>query len=157
MRSIYKLLLITVLAACGAPGADEVFTKGTDKPKAFDTTSFRPARPPGPRFATRSYGGYFRRFGANFEFQPCGTQVPLVIFTSPQARTVLRERARWNNVWEGAKRFGVFQGAIVTDTPATKGVQGDSAKPGTRTRFYLTAVDSLREWRSTDCGGMRVS
>ena len=157
MRLIYKLLLINVLAACGAPGSDEVFTKGTGKPKAFDTASFRPARPPTPRIATRSYGGYFRRFGANFEFQPCDTQVPLVIFTSPQGRTVLRERARWNNVWEGAKRFGVFQGAIVTDTPATKGVQGDSAKPGPRTRFYLTAVDSLREWRSTDCGGMRVS
>ena len=47
--------------------------------------------------------------------------------------------------------------AIVTDTPATKGVQGDSAKPRPRTRFYLTAVDSLRTWRPTDCGGMRVS
>ena len=157
MRLFYKLLLVTALAACGAPGSDEVFTRATDKPKAFDTAGFRPASPPAPRIATRTYGGYFRRVGANFEFQPCDTKVPLVIFTSPQARTVLRERARWNDVWEGVKRFGVFQGAIVTDTPDTQGLQADSAKPGPRTRFYLTGVDSLREWRSNDCGGMRVS
>ena len=157
MRLIYTLLLINALTACGAPGSDEVFTKGVGKAKALDTSAFRPARPPAPRIVTRTYGGYFRRVGSDFEFQPCDTKVPLVIFTSPQGRFALRERTRFNNVWEGAKRFGVFQGAIVTDTPATKGVQGDSAKPRPRTRFYLTAVDSLRTWRSTDCGGMRVS
>jgi hypothetical protein len=105
----------------------------------------------------KAYGGLFRRVGADFQFQPCNTNVPLVIFTSPQGRIALRERTRWNEVWEGTKRFGVFQGAIVTDTPDTKAVQGDSAKTGPRTRFFLTAVDSLREWRPTDCGGMRVS
>lgn len=158
VRLICKLLLLNVLAACGAPGSDEVFTKGMGKPKAFDTASFRPARSAAQRTVTRTYGGYFRRVGNHFEFQPCDTKVPLVIFTSPQARLALRERTRFNDVWEdAAKRFAVFQGAIVTDTPDTKGVQGDSAKPGPRTRFYLTAVDSLRTWRSTDCGGMRVS
>lgn len=91
MRITSKLLLISALAACGAPGADEVFTKGPGKAKAFDTSAFRPGRSAAPRMATRTYGGYFRRVGTNFEFQPCDTQVPLVIFTSPQARTVLRE------------------------------------------------------------------
>ena len=150
-------MLISALAACGAPGSDEVFTKGTGKAKAPDTSTVRPATPPAPGIVTRSYGGYFRRVGNSFEFQPCDTKVPLVIFTSPQGRLALRERTRFNDVWEGAKRFGVFQGAIVTDTPDTKGVQGDSARPGPRTRFYLTAVDSLRTWRPTDCGGMRIS
>ena len=157
MRLVYKLLLLNVLAACGAPGSDEVFTKGTGKAKASDSAAVRPVRPPAPRFVIKTYGGYFRRVGSDFQFQPCDTKVPLAIFTSPQGRLALRERTRFNDVWEGAKRFGVFQGAIVVDTPDTKGVQGDSAKPGPRTRFYLTAVDSLRTWRSTDCGGMRVS
>lgn len=154
MRPIYKLLLLNVLAACGAPGSDDVFTKGAGTAKATDSGSARPATRP-PRNVTKVYGGYFRRVGSDFQFQPCNTKEPLVIFTSPQGRSALRERSRWNDVWEGAKRYGVFQGAIVTDTP--KVVPGDSARPGPRTRFYLTAVDSLRTWRSTDCGGMRVS
>ena len=155
MRLIYKLLLLNALVGCGAPGSDDVFTKGTGKAKAFDSAALRPVRPPVPQVVTRTYGGFFRRVGANFEFQPCDTKVPLVIFTSPLGRTILRERTRFNDVWEGAKRFGVFQGAIVTDTP--KVIEGDSTRPGPRTRFYLTGVDSLRTWQSTDCGGMRVS
>jgi len=155
VRIIYKLLLLSILAACGAPGSDDVFTKGTGKAKALDSTALRPIRPPAPQIAIRSYGGFFRRVGSNFEFQPCDTKVPLVIFTSPQGRMILRERTRFNEVWEGHKRFGVFQGAIVTDTP--KVAEGDSTTAGPRTRFYLTDVDSLRTWRSTDCGGMRVS
>jgi hypothetical protein len=157
VRFIYKLLLINALAACGAPGSDEVFTKGIGKTASPDSAKAQPLRPPAPQLVTRTYGGYFRRVGADFQFQPCKTNEPLVIFTSPQGRLALRERTRWNEVWEGTKRYGVFQGAIVTDTPATEGVQGDSAKAVPRTRFFLTAVDSLRTWRSTDCGGMRVS
>ena len=154
MRLIYKLLLLSALAACGAPGSDKVFTKGAANAKSSDSVTVRPAAP-APRLETKSYSGYFRRVGSDFQFQPCNTKEPLAIYASPQGRSALRERARWNAVWEGTKRFGVFQGAIVTDTP--KVVQGDSTKPGPRTRFYLTAVDSLRTWRSTDCGGMPVS
>ena len=155
MRLIYKLLLLNGLAACGAPGSDQVFTKAAGTAKATD--SARLVAPPAPQLATRTYGGLFRRVGADFEFQPCDTKASLVVFTSPQARLALREQTRWTAVWEGVKKFGVFQGAIVTDTPTTRGVQGDSAKADPRTRFFLTAVDSLRTWKPTDCGGMRVS
>ena len=155
MRLLYKLLLLNTLVACGAPGSEDVFTKETKKAAVSDSSTGRMARPQAPRLATRTYGGYFRRVGADYQFQPCDTKVPLVVYTSPQGRQALRERSRWNAVWEGNKNFGVFQGAVVTDTP--KVVPGDSIKPGPRTRFFLTAVDSLRTWQSTDCGGMRVS
>ena len=154
MRLIYKLLLLSGLAACGAPGSDEVFTKGAGNAKGPDSATVPPVAP-APRLVTTTYSGYFRRVGSDFQFQPCNTKEPLAIYASAQGRSALRERTRWNAVWEGTKRFGVFQGAIVTDTP--KVVPGDSTKPGPRTRFYLTAVDSLRTWQSTDCGGMRVS
>ena len=154
MRLIYKLLLLSTLVACGAPGSDEVFTKGAKKATVSDSATGQKGRNQALRMATRTYGGYFRRVGADFQFQPCDTKVPLAVYTSPQGRLALRERSRWNAVWEGNKNFGVFQGAIVTDTPK---VVGDSVKPGPRTRFFLTAVDSLRTWQSTDCGGMRIS
>lgn len=154
MRLIFKLLLFNALAACGAPGSDQVFTKAAGTAKANDSATARPAAP-SPQLVTQTYRGYFRRVGSEFQFQPCNTREPLEIYASAQGRSALRERTRWNAVWEGAKSFGVFHGAIVTDTP--KVVPGDSTKPGPRTRFYLTAVDSLRTWQSTDCGGMRVS
>jgi hypothetical protein len=54
--------------------------------------------------------------------------------------------------------YGVFVGAIVTDTPETKvrGVPGDSVPRAPRTRFYITAVESLRTWQPGDCAGMRI-
>ena len=155
MRLICKLLLLSSLVACGAPGSEDVFTKATKKPTVSDSANAQKARPQPPRLVTRQYGGYFRRVGADFQFQPCNTRLPLLVFATPQGRVALREQSRWNGVWEGNKNFGVFQGAIVTDTP--KVVPGDSIKPGPRTRFFLTAVDSLRTWKPTDCGGMRVS
>jgi len=151
------LLLLNVLVACGAEGSDAVFTNGI--PKAVAADSVVPvARPQPPRIEPRLYKGYFRRVGDDPQFQPCGTATPLDIFGPSQARSALRERIRWNEVWEGRKMFGVFQGAIVTDTPRTTGVRGDTATAGKpRTRFLITGVDSVRTWQAGDCGGMRVS
>lgn len=108
------------------------------------------------RLATKAHGGFYRRLGDDNQFQPCGTRVPLDIIGAPQARAALKERFRWSATWEGAKMYGVFQGAIVTDTPGTDGVAGDTVKPGPRTRFFIVGVDSLRPWRDQDCGGMVV-
>lgn len=69
---------------------------------------------------------------------------------------ILKERFRWYAVWEGAKMYAVFQGAIVTDTPLIKPITVDSTKGPPRTRFYIAEVDSLRVWRNSDCNGMRV-
>ena len=146
-------MLLNALAACGAPGSDAVFTK--ENPKAAFPGSANPGTaPPIRRFETRPHGGYFRRVGDQSQFQPCGTSAPLDIFGSPQAQSMLKERFRWNTVWEGARMFGFLQGAIVTDTPKT--TAGDSIHPGPRTRFFLVSVDSLRTWRTGDCGGMRI-
>ena len=142
---------MSALAGCGAPGSDQVFTKGNPK---VDTAPPQPA--PVARLATRAYGGYYRRLGDESQFQPCGTRIPLDIVGTPQARFALKERVRWTTTWQGAKLYGVFQGAVVTDTPGTNGVAGDTVKPGPRTRFFVVGVDSLRPWRAQDCGGMAI-
>ena len=155
VRVLLKLLLLNVLAACGAPGSDAMFTG--DSTKAADALAARPpAQRQQPRIATKAHGGFFRRVGDDYQFQPCGTKVPLNLSVAPQAGRQLRDRVRFTAVWEGVKMFGVLQGAIVTDTPSTKGAESDSVTPGPRTRFYLVGVDSLRTWRPSDCGGMQL-
>ncbi|HEX6315029.1 MAG TPA: hypothetical protein VFZ73_09225 [Gemmatimonadaceae bacterium] len=159
VRLLCKIFLLNVLTACGAAGSDAVFTKGNPKIGTASETTFaaaasktrQPARP-----ETRSYAGYFRRLGDDMQFQPCGTRTPLEVFPTGQARASLRERFRWNAVWEGARMFAVLHGATVTDTPSTKGVPGDTTPAGPRTRFWVIGVDSLRTWRQGDCGGMRI-
>lgn len=165
-RVLATLLLLVALGACGAPESDEVFTN--DNPDEMFTkgnpklaggardTATPPAPPPtpAPRLQTRRYPGLYRRLGEDSRFQPCGTERSLTIFGPLEARVALHERFRYSSVWVGKNMFGVFQGAIVTDTvkppPPGTGV-------GTiRTRFLITAVDSLRTWQSRDCGGMRV-
>lgn len=108
------------------------------------------------RLATKAHGGFYRRLGDDNQFQPCGTRVLLDIVGTPMGRAVLKERFRWTATWQGAKLYGVFQGAIVTDTPGTDGAAGDTAKPTPRTRFFIIGVDSLRPWRDQDCGGMKI-
>lgn len=100
---------------------------------------------------TRAYAGYYRKLGDDSQFQPCGTTQLLEITGTPLAQLLLKERFRWNAIWEGAKLFAVFQGAIVTDT-----VRSDSSKTHPRRRFYLVDVDSMRTWRNGDCNGMRI-
>lgn len=68
----------------------------------------------------------------------------------------LTERVRFTGVWEGMKAFAVFQGAVITETGAASGAGRDSVEAEPRTRFQLIAVDSLREWKGSDCGRMRV-
>ena len=104
------------------------------------------------------YTGYYKRDSGSV-FQPCGTPVPLEVTGSWQGRSSLQDRFRWNSVWMGRPMFGVFVGAIVVDTPPVKvrGVSADSVPKVPRTRFYITAVESLRTWQSRDCNGMRIN
>lgn len=152
MRLLLTALLLNTLAGCGAPGSDTVFTEGNPKLKTADTTA---AKAPPMRLATRTYGGLYHRLGDDNQFQPCGTRVLLDIVGTPQARALLKERFRWSAVWQGAKMYGVFQGAIVTDTPDTRRAGNEGVRPEPRTRFFIVGVDSLRPWRADDCGGMR--
>ena len=151
-----NLLLIIVLAACGAPGSDTVFSGNSQKKATTDSSRPAPVRPQVPQLVTKRFDGYYRRYGAESEFMPCGTTVPLEVIGTPIARGILRERVRWNAAWEGARLFVVFQGALVTDTPTVPGVNGDSVRSKPRTRFFLVNVDSLRTWRVRDCNGMKL-
>jgi len=154
LRSLQKLLLCILLASCGAPGADAVFTKGNPKVAApsAKTVATLPSR---PRLEMKQFRGYYRRFGGDSRFQPCGAAAPLEVTGTLEGRVLLQERFRWMAVEQGRKMFGIFVGAIVTDTVRPKGSTADSA--GTpRTRFFITGIDSLRTWKDSDCGGMKT-
>lgn len=153
MRLIFKLLLINALAACGAPGSDSVFV--TQKPEA-PPISAAPAQPSAPRLVTKSFRGWYRRLNDTAQFQPCGAKAPFNVRGTPAALAMLREHYRFSAPWQGAKMFSVFEGAVVTDTLAVKGVPGDSTVREIRPRFMLVKVDSMRSWLSTDCGGVRT-
>ena len=150
-----KLLVIASLAGCGAPGADQVFTKGNPKiPAAPDTTKAVAANP-APRMQLKQYSGYYVRIDSDSRFQPCGTSTPLEITGTAVGRALLRERFRWMAVETGRRMFAVFQGAILTDTIKPQG-SADSAAGTARTRFFITGVDSLRTLLAGDCGGMKI-
>lgn len=97
------------------------------------------------------YAGYYRKLGEDSQFLPCGTTNLLEITGTPLAMILLKERFRWNAIWEGARLFVVFRGTIVTDT-----TRSDSATAGPRTRFLLIEIDSMRTWKNGDCNGMRI-
>ena len=139
------------LAACGAAGSDSVFTRSKPKKAEVDSTPTPAFRIEPPPSVTRPYAGYYRKAGEEQQFQPCGTTQLLDITASFEAKLLLRERFRWNAIYEGAKLFAVFEGAIVIDT-----IESDSSKPTPRKRFYLTDIDSMRSWRRSDCNGMRI-
>ena len=151
-----KLFLLIALAACGAPGSDAVFTKGNPRIAAPDSARAVAARPPAPGMRPRRFSGYYFRQDEESQFRPCGTEALLDVIGTAAARTMLKDSFRWNSVWQGRKMFGVFQGAIVTDTPRTGGGKADTAPPVPRTRFFITGLESLRTWQSSDCGGMRI-
>ena len=154
MRQISRLLLLSVVTACGAVGSDDVFTRKNPSTPAADTPKV--VAKPAPRLATKVYSGYFRKAGDEWQFQPCGTSALLDITAQPLARLILRDRFRWNAIWEGARLYAVFQGAIVTDTVKADSTNADSTKAGPRTQFYLLDVDSMRTWQRGDCHGMRI-
>ena len=154
-----KLLLLASLAACGAPGSDAVFLQGNPKAGVGDSARAVVARPAQVRMEPKQYRGLYRRLNDESRFQPCGTKVPLDVTGTPEARFILHERFRFNAVWQGRAMFGVFYGVIVTDTlkPKSPAAAGDSGTVTTRTRFFITGLDTLRTWHSSDCGGMRVN
>jgi hypothetical protein len=163
-RIAVKSLILCALCGCGTPGSDKVFTKSSPKAAADSArraaSAPKPAPPPAPAKAIepQRYSGYYKRDDNRSQFQPCGTKQLLELTGSWQGRSSLQDRYRWNSVWVGRPMFGVFIGAIVTDTPSVqqRGVPQDSAPIGPRTRFYITAVESLRTWHTGDCNGMRV-
>lgn len=155
MRVLFKLLLLSALAACGAPGSDAVFdTRKTKALAAESTKAAAPVTPPRPRLVTRQYSGYYRRMNDTAQFQPCGSRTVLDVFDAAQGRAALRERYRFSSPWPGATVFAVFNGAMVTDT-SVSGSDTSIAKP--RTRFFVAGVDSMRARRSADCSGMPPS
>ena len=156
LRFLQKLPLLITLIACGAPGADAVFTKGNPKVAAPAAKAVvAPPPPPAPELKVKQFRGYYRRYGGDSRFQPCGAAAPLVTTGTWEGRFLLQERFRWMTNAPGQKLFGVFVGAIVTDTVRPQGSKADS--PGTpRTRFFVTSVDSLRGWKTSDCGGMKI-
>ena len=158
LNRISKLLLLASLAACGAPGSDTVFLQGNPKAGVRDSARAVVAMPPQPRIQPKLYRGHYRRLNDESRFRPCGTRIPLDVTGTPEARFRLHERFRFNAVWQGRAMFGVFYGAIVTDTLTPKGpAASDSGAVTTVTRFFITGVDSLRTWHADDCGGMRVN
>ena len=153
MRLLSKLLLINILAACGAPGSEDVFTR--KNPAKDPAAAPKAVAKPAPRLETKVYSGYFRKAGDEWQFQPCGTSKLMDITAEPLARLILRDHFRWNAIWEGAKLYAVFQGATVTDTVKVDSTSADSSKAGPRTRFHLVEVQSMRTWERGDCNGMR--
>lgn len=154
MRHFSRLFLLTALitlAACGAPGSDSVFTRNNPRTAAVDSPSAKVAPRPAPRIETKVYAGYYRKLGDDSQFLPCGTKTLLEITGTPLSMILLKERFRWNAIWEGAKLYAVFRGTIVTDT-----VKSDSSNAGPRTRFLLVDIDSMRTWTNGDCNGMRI-
>ena len=152
MKVLVKLLIINVLCGCGAPGSDAVFTKGNPKLDTARAKAAQEAARPQPARATpKRYEGLYKRSGEDSRFQPCGTTIPLTITGSGEARYLLHERFRWSSFWQGQDLYAVLWGSVVTDTPQVN--KADSASGLPRTRFFLTAVDSLRNWNRSDCGG----
>jgi hypothetical protein len=82
----------------------------------------------------KAYGGYFRRLGPDFQFQPCNAKEPLVIFTSPQGRLALRSEP--GGTTSGREPGTVSSGRNCHHTP--KVVPG-AARPGHAP--HTTAVD----------------
>jgi hypothetical protein len=152
VRSLSTLLLITALAACGAPGSDSVFTRNNPRFGRVDSASPKVvAQQQVPTIVTRVYAGYYHKSGDVSQFQPCGTTRLLEITASWETKRMLMERFRWNAIWEGAKLYAVFQGAIVDDS-----TRADSSKAGPAKQFYLVGIDSVRTWQRSDCNGMRI-
>jgi hypothetical protein len=156
VRITANLLLVLTLSACGAPGSDAVFGGNTQKKATIDSAKPGPVRTPAPQLVTKRYEGYYRRYGNESVFMRCGTSVPIPVTGTPIALGILKERVRWHAPWEGARLYGVFQGALVTDTPMVVDAGGDSVRSKPRTRFFLVGVDSFRTWRVRDCNGMKL-
>ena len=153
VSTLPKLLILCALSACGAPGSEQVFNKvGQKAPQPVAVQ--RPGPPPAALAAKRFEGFYFR-LGDTSRFTPCGQKVGLDIFGNPEARYLLRERVRWMSAWQGIRMYGVLMGYVVTDTPRVQGAAADTAAPSPRTRFFITAVESLRAPEREDCGGVR--
>lgn len=152
VRLISRLLLLTVLAACGAPGSDAVFLPKAKTPAASSSAP-KATTPAAPPFVAKQYTGWYRRMGDTSEFLPCGARTPLNVDATPLGMLELRQRYEFTAPWPLAKMYSVVQGAIMTDTLVVGGGKADSLKRVPRTRFMITGVDSMRAWKSSDCGG----
>ena len=149
VKAFAKLLILFALTACGAPGSEQVFNKVGQKAPA-PVVAQRPGPPPASMIAKRFEGFYFR-LGDTSRFTPCGSKVGFDIFGGNEARFLLRERLRWVSPWQGVQMYGVFIGYVVTDTPKARGRGADTTAMIPRTRFFLTAVESLRVREREDC------
>jgi hypothetical protein len=153
VRPFAKSLILLVLTACGAPGSDQVFTKVGQK--APNPVAVRSPAPPPAAVASKRFKGFYFRLGDTSRFTPCGSKAGLDIFGTNEARFLLRERVRWVSPWQGERMYAVFMGYVVTDTPKVQGRGADSTARIPRTRFFMTAVESVRVREREDCGGAR--
>lgn len=145
------VILLAVLA-CGAPGSDTVFTRALGGRGVAGSTSAQPVdsgRSGRPSIEVATWRGMYRRDGEESRFQPCGTARALDVTGTAEGRALLAERFRWNTPWQGLPMYGVLRGGMVSDTlEADPGSAG--GVPRTRTRFFVTGVDTLRTWEM-DC------
>ena len=154
-RALLPLVILAMLGACGPPASDAGF--GNAKAKSADSAgALKKATPPVPQARPSIHRGLYRRLAADSRFRPCGTTAALEVTGTPLGRTQLAEQFRGNSVWQGRNMFGVFEGMVVTDTVVPKVGVADSTTRTIRTRFFITAVESLRTWEPGDCNGMRV-
>ena len=105
--------------------------------------------------AAKQFQGFYFRLGDTSRFTPCGEKAGLDIYGNPEARFLLRERVRWISPWQGQRLYAVFTGYVVTDTPKVHGRGADTTAAVPRTRFFITALDSLRAAEREDCRGAR--
>jgi len=154
-RALLPIGILAMLAACGPPSSDAGFGKAKTK-SADSAGALKKVATPVAQARPSIHRGLYRRLGEDSRYRPCATPAGLEVTGTALGRAQLAEQFRWNSVWQGRNMFGVFEGMIVTDTVIPKGAAADSATRTIRTRFFITAVESLRTWEPGDCNGMRV-
>ena len=154
-RALLPLCILAMLGACGPPSSDAGFSKGKTK-SADSAGALKKAATPVARARPSIHRGLYQRLGDDSRFRPCAAPAALEVTGTPLGRAQLAEQFRWNSIWQGRNMFGVFEGMVVTDTVIPKVAAADSTTPTIRTRFFITAVESLRTWEPGDCNGMRV-
>lgn len=147
-----NILLLIGLWGCGAPGSDAVFQQGSQRSRDTGTpdSAAAPARQAPAPIVARAYRGQYYRMNDTSTFKPCGMNTPLKVTGTIEGRYLLAERFRLTAPWIGRPLFGVFQGIVRTDT--LEATPADSGRVRTEQVFFITGLDSLRVWRSTDCG-----
>lgn len=159
------MLLATLIVACGDPRGSGTPPFGGPTPtlgRLLDSLSRDSAaaradsassggKAAAPALVERTWRGAYRRPAGRSEFRPCRDTTVYAMRGRGDAMAVLRDRFRWHAVDPVRALYAVFRGAMATDTLRGPAASAGVAPGGTQI-FVLTGVDSLRPWRSGDCG-----